>query len=294
MISLIWGSTWLAIRIGLESLTPFLAAGLRFFTAVIVIYLIMKFKKITIQKDAVARKLYLQMGFFSYVIPFGLVYWGQQFIPSGLASVLFGVYPFFVAVFSKLMIPEEKIEIFKIIGMILGFSGILIIFSDSLNLNFDQSFLGMAAVLLSAIMQATIAVVIKKNGAHLNSLSMNFVPMLIAGFTMTAGAFLLEDFSSVKIDAKAVFSVAYLGVFGSVVTFTSYYWLLKKINIILLSIIAFITPVIALILGWLFYGEQLLPHQVTGSFFVLAGLLTANLGSLRRTLKTKYSKRLSK
>jgi drug/metabolite transporter (DMT)-like permease len=285
IISLIWGSTWLAIRIGLESLTPFLSAGLRFLVAALVIYLLMLIKKLPIQKDKIAVKLYFLMGFFSFIIPFGLVYWGQQFIASGLASVLFGVYPFFVAIFSKIVMPKEKIELVKIIGMVLGFVGIIFIFSDNLDFKLDSDFLGMSAVLLSGIMQSTIAVTIKKNGKHLNSLSMNLIPMLLAGIVMTAGAFFVEDLSRVKFDFKAVSTVLYLGVFGSVVTFTSYYWLLKRINILLLSLIAFITPVIAMLLGWIFYNETLQNHHLIGSGFVLIGLLFANLSNIK--LKNK-------
>jgi drug/metabolite transporter (DMT)-like permease len=291
IISLIWGSTWLAIRIGLESLTPFLSAGLRFIVAALVIYLLMYYKKLPIQKDKVALKLYFQMGFFSFVIPFGLVYWGQQFIPSGLASVLFGVYPFFVAVFSKISMPEEKIEFLKIVGMILGFAGIVFIFSDNLDFKLDSDFMGMSAVLLSGIMQSAIAVTIKKNGKHLNPLSMNLIPMLLAGIVMTVGALFVEDLSNVQFDFKAVSTVLYLGVFGSVVTFTSYYWLLKRINILLLSLIAFITPVIALLLGWIFYDENLKNHHILGSGFVLLGLLIANLSNSKINKKLYSGKR---
>ena len=280
LISLIWGSTWLAIRFGLESLTPFLSAGLRFLVAAVVIYILMFYKKLKVQTDDAAIRIYFQTGFFSFVIPFGLVYWGQQYIASGLASVLFAVYPFFVAIFSKISIPDEKIDKFKIIGMVLGFIGIIIIFSDNINFSLNTDFMGMLAVLLSGIMQASIAVSIKKNGKHLNSLTMNLIPMLIAGLVMTIGAFFVEDLSTVVFDSKAITSVVYLGVFGSVVTFTSYYWLLKKINIILLSLIAFITPIIALVLGWIVYNEVLLRHHIWGSVLVLLGLFISNLASM--------------
>jgi drug/metabolite transporter (DMT)-like permease len=125
-------------------------------------------------------------------------------------------------------------------------------------------------------MQASIAVAIKKYGQHLNPLSMNFIPMLIAGFVMFLIGLLFEDTNRLQFDANAVLSVLYLAVFGSVVTFTSYYWLLKRINIVILSLIAFITPLVALILGWIVYGEYFESHQVIGSVFVLIGLLIAN------------------
>ncbi len=277
LLCFILGSTWLAIRISLESFTPFLSGGLRFLIASVTIFFVMRLKGITLQKDKLSVKLYLQMGFLSFVIPFGLVYWAEQFVPSGLASVLFGVYPFFVAIFSYFMIPNEKIGMGKTIGMILGFSGIVIIFSDSFSFTISDYLLGMIAVMLSGIMQAYIAVTLKKSGKHLNPLSMNFIPMLIAGITGTLVGLLVEDISRINLQEAGIIAVLYLALFGSVVTFTTFYWLMKKINVVILSLIAFITPIVALFLGWIFYSEILTPQHLIGSAFVLIGLLIANL-----------------
>jgi putative membrane protein PagO len=277
LLCFIWGSTWLAIRISLESFTPFLSGGLRFLIASVAIFIIMRLKGITLQRDKLSVKLYLQMGFLSFVIPFGLVYWAEQFVPSGLASVLFGVYPFFVAIFSYFMIPNEKIGIGKTVGMILGFLGIIIIFSDSFSFTLSDYLLGMFAVMISGIMQAYIAVTLKKYGKHLNPLSMNFIPMLIAGITGTLIGLFAEDFSKVSIEENGILAVLYLAIFGSVVTFTSFYWLMKRINVVILSLIAFITPIVALLLGWIFYNEVFTTHHLVGSALVLIGLLIANL-----------------
>jgi drug/metabolite transporter (DMT)-like permease len=280
LLCLIWGSTWLAIRASLESLTPFISLGSRFVLASIFILILMRIRGVALQKDKESIRLYFLMGFLSFVIPFGLVYWAEQFVPSGLASVLFGVYPFFVALFSFFRLPNESIGKLKIIGMSLGFLGIVIIFSDSFSADLSNLLLGMLAVALSGIIQAWIAVTLKKSGNHLNPLSMNFIPMLIAGFSGLAVGLLFEDISKVRIDDTAIISVLYLAFFGSVVTFTSFYWLMKKINVVLLSLIAFITPIVALILGWIIYKETLTTQHIVGSLLVLVGLLFANLESV--------------
>ena len=280
MLCLIWGSTWLAIRYGLESLTPIFSAGIRFALASVFIWILMLVKKISIQKDRLSVRLYLLMGFFSFVIPFALVYWAEQYVPSGMASVLFAVYPFFVVIFSYIRIPSEKIGFYKIFGTILGFSGIVIIFSDSFTGDITDYIIGMLAVVLSGIMQAWIAVSIKKFGHHLHPLSMNFVPMVIAGIFMIAIGILFEDLSETRIDQNAVISLLYLSFFGSVITFTSFYWLIKRLNLVILSLIAFITPIVALILGFLFYAEELTTNHFIGSACVLTGVFWANLGNL--------------
>lgn len=295
LICLIWGSTWIAIRFGLESLTPLISSGLRFTLAAAIIMFLMRIRGIKIQKDRTSVILYIIMGVFSFAVAFALVYWAEQFIPSGLASVLFGVYPFFVVILSYFFIPNEKIGMYKIAGLVIGFSGIIVIFSDQFSIDITIHFWGMAAVVLSGIIQAFIAVTIKKYGYHLNPLSMNFIPMLLSGIILLAAGFMMEDISSLKFDSNAVLSVTYLALFGSIVTFTSFYWLLKRISIVMLSLIAFITPVIALLLGWLMYDEVLLFNHISGSVMVLAGLLIANLSSvfLQRNKKQKQAVKIN-
>ncbi len=277
LLCLIWGSTWLGIRVSLESLPPLISSGFRFIVASAGILILMKVRGIVLQKDKIAIKLYLIMGIFSFIIAFGLVYWAEQYVPSGLASVLFGVYPFFVALFSYFMIPEEPIGTYKVVGMILGFFGIIIIFSDSFGADLSLNLIGMMAVVLSGIVQAATAVIIKKEGKFLNPLSMNFVPMLIAGIGLTILGLIFEDVNQITFDSKAIISVLYLAIFGSIVTFTSFYWLMKKVNIVILSLIAFITPIVALFLGWLIYNENLTRENIIGAIMVLIGLVIANL-----------------
>jgi len=282
MLCFIWGSTWLVIRLGLESLTPFFSVGVRFLFASLFIFTLMKIRGLHLQKDKISIRLYLIMGFFSFVIPFGLVYWAEQFVPSGIASVLFAVFPFFVVIFSYFFIEDASIDIFKIAGTVLGFSGITIIFSDQFGAEITDYLIGMTAIIASATMQAGIVVTMKKYGNHLNPLSMNFIPMLIAGICMTLIGWTLEDTSKISIELSGAFSILYLAFFGSLVTFTSYYWLLKKINIVILSFTAFITPITALILGYLIYNENLTSNDFIGSALVLIGVLGANIGNLRK------------
>jgi drug/metabolite transporter (DMT)-like permease len=277
---LIWGSTWLGIKASLYSLSPFYSVGFRFVIASFLVFLFVKYRGIKIQADKTSINLYLIMSFFSFVIPFGLVYWAEQFVPSGLAAVLFGVYPFFVLLFSYIALPGESIGFYKVLGIIIGFGGTLVIFSDNIGEDISSYLLGMTALILSAITQAANSVVIKKYGHYLNPLSMNFFPMLIAGFSLLILAFLFEDFNQLKFDSNAYISVLYLAFFGSLITFTSYYWLLKRISVVILSLIAFITPVIALLLGWIVYSEQLSSKHLWGSILVLTGLLWANLGNI--------------
>ena len=288
---LIWGSTWMAIRLGLDSLTPFISVGLRFSFAALFILIFMKIKGLKVQMDKLSIKLYMQMAFFSFVIPYGLVYWGEQYIPSGLASVLFAINPFFVTIFSFFMLSQEKITLYKIIGMIIGFIGIVVIFSEDITNTAAFFVWGMVAIVLSALLQGWIQVVMKKHGQYLNSFTMNFYPMLIAGVCMLILGFFTENLNYIKFDSKAILSVLYLASFGSMVVFTCWYWLLKRVNVIVLSLITFITPVIALILGIILLKEVFTVSDLIGSFLVLVGLMVATLGNVKSLKNINFLKK---
>jgi drug/metabolite transporter (DMT)-like permease len=287
LICVIWGSTWLAIRIGLNSLTPVISAGLRFLFASLFVFMLIKIKNIKLQNDKLSIKLYIFMGFFAFTIPYGLVYWAEQYIPSSLTSILFGVLPFGVIVFTKLMMRDNIIGGDQIAGVVLGFLGIVIIFSENLKIEFSGYFLGMIAAVLSALIQAFVAVVIKKHGKDLHPLSMNFIPLLMAGIMMTSVGLLFENSESWSFNIEAVSSILYLAFFGTVVTFTTYYWLLKKMNVVILSLNSFITPIVAVILGWIILGEKLSMRAFAGSALVLIGILFANLRQLLKFYKSK-------
>jgi len=216
-----------------------------------------------------------------------MVYWGEQFVPSGLTSIIFAVFPLFVILFSWLMIPNEHVGIYKLIGVLIGFIGIIIIFWKDMSLDLSENSLGMIAILVSAIIQGLVAVVIKKHGNKLNPLSMNFIPLLISGIVLIPAGLIFEDSSSLVFDTKAISSILYLAFFGTVITFTTYYWLMQKINVVILSLSSFITPIIALILGIIFLSEKFDTNHIWGSSLVLMGILFANFRGLFNYYKAK-------
>lgn len=285
IICLLWGSTWLAIRLGLDDLTPLFSSGVRFLLASVFIFIAMKIKGIKMDTDPVARKIILLQTFFSFMIPFGFVYWAEQYIESALASLLFGFFPFSVIIFSRLLIKGEQISLDKALAIILGFLGVGLIFSEKLNLNFSTDFVGILLVVISAVIQAFVAVIIKRDGAHLNPLSMNLVPLFFAGLMMTVSSFIFEDTGSLRFSAKAVSSILYLAFFGTITTFTIYYWLMKKISVVILSLISFITPIISVILGFLILDEKLSFMTLLGGSIVVSGIFAANYQGLKKYFK---------
>lgn len=281
------------IQLSLEYFPPLFNLALRFLVAALAILMLMKMSKIQLTTDARSIKIYFILAIFSFTIPFWLVYWAEKHIPSSLASILFGMFPFFVAILSNIFIKEEKLTALKFSGISIAFIGLIIIFNDGLKIEparlfrsrdadgLEFYFVGMTLVVLSALMQASIAVYIKKQGGHLNPLSMNFVPAMIAAVILIIASFFFEDFSSVNFTVLSSSYIIYLALIVTVFNFTTYYWLMKRISVVILSLTSFITPIIAIFLGWILHGEKLTTNILFGSFFVLIGIIIVNWYGIR-------------
>lgn len=287
LICIFWGSSWLVIKLSLEYISPFTNLGLRFLISAFTIFLVMIWTNTKLDLSRKSMFIYLILGIFSYTIPFNLVYWAEQTIPSSLASILFGMYPFFVAILSTIFIKEDTMSISRFVGILMSFTGLLFIFVDGLKIELSTYYLGMIAVVSSALMQASVAIFIKKNGGHLNPLSMNFIPTLIAGSVLIVMGLLTEDMSKNKFSIVVFLMIIYLAVIVTVFNFTAYYWLLKRISIVLLSLTSFITPIIAVFLGVVVHGEKLSSKILSGSAFVLLGIIIVNWDGIKKVYHQK-------
>jgi len=276
IVCTVWGSTWLAIKIGLETVPPFLAAGIRFVIASSVLGVIVKARGIPLPRDADAVKVYLTLGILSFSLPFGLVYWGQQYIPSGLSSILFAAYPGWVALFSHVALPTERMDAFKASGVVLGALGLVVIFSRDVHWSGTEGLLGMGAVMISTVLQAVSLVIIKKYGQPVSPFAMNLAGMTLGAAMLLIGSLIFEDPASAVFTPPAVASILYLALVGSILTFGSYFWLLKRVEAVYLSLTSFVNPIIAVLLGAVVLGESLAPTVLLGAALVLLGILTAN------------------
>ncbi|MEW6061201.1 MAG: EamA family transporter [Bacteroidota bacterium] len=289
-ICTIWGSTWLVIKVGLETMTPLLSAGLRFAVAGVVLFGIIRLRNIVIPWNSKTAAFFITVSLTSFSVPFALVYWGEQHVSSGLTSILFAVFPFCVAIMSFLMLPNEKLTLAKIAGIILGFSGVVVIFLNDVRFGTGtEQVLGMAAIVCSALIQAFSAVLIKKHAHDLSPFVVSFIPMSFAGIFLTVGGLLFENLSVVQFTPAAIFSILFLAVFGSVTTFVSYFWLLKRVEVVLLSLTSFITPIIAVLLGVIILNESVSSHLLLGSSLVLGGILAANSADVRTFLRNRFT-----
>ena len=274
VLTVIWGTTWAAIRIGLEGVPPFTGVALRFTLAGTLLLALARPLGVRLGRGRHERVLWVVNGLLSFCLSYAAVYWSEQYIPSGLAAVLFATYPLFVAALAHFLLPGERLAPVAAAGMFLGFAGVAVIFSDDLTLLGGETVRRAAIVMLvSPVVSAVASVVVKRWGGGVHPLSLAAVPMLIAGAVMGTVAFLVEGHLSPVFDARSVGALLYLAILGSAVTFTIYYWLLARVKATQVALMSYFIPIVAVAVGALLFDEPLRPRLLAGSALVLAGVV---------------------
>ncbi len=272
VLSLIWSSSWLAIKIGLENIPPFLGAAWRFLIAFIFLAVYAWKLKLPFEKKIKDHLFFIFFGFIIFTGSYALVYWGEQYISSGLASVLFSIMPFYVAVMSIKMLPSEKVTFKKMAGITIGFIGILVIFKDQLEFSGGMALWGMAAISLSPGLSAFATILGKKARDRFHSVTLNTYPLFYTSITFFAMHFIFESGMPVTYSWSALISFLYLGIFGTAVAFVLYFWLLKTTSAVLMSLITFITPPLALVWGWMVLDEKITVQLIIGMLIIFSGI----------------------
>ena len=269
---LIWGTTWLAIRIGLVGVPPFTGVSLRFALAAAIVFGIALARGVPLGRSARERWLWLVNGTLSFAGSYGIVYWAEQWVPSGLTAVLFATYPLFVAVLAHVLVPGERVAILELAGILTGFAGVGLIFSEDLRALVGAGVPVAAAVMLVApFVSALASVSIKRWGAGIHPLSLTAPPMAIGAALTGLVALATERNTSITWSGPSIAALLYLSLLGSVVTFTLYYWLLQRMTVKRLALIAYIIPVEAVLLGTLL-DEPFTARMLAGSALVVVGV----------------------
>lgn len=271
LLTLIWGSTWVAIKIGLNDFPPLLFAGSRFLLATSFLYLILRFKGQKLPKSWPQLYSAVIFGILNG-IAYGLIFWGEQYISSSLTAILNAILPFFSATFAYFLV-GEPLNYNKVIGLTLGFLGILVIFGENLKEFSAAQIGGELAVLLSAAIYAFAGAHAKKHHNNLEPLQAVTVQLAASTLVLFIIGLPLEYGTMVKYSLPGVLSFIYLAIVGSAVAFLLYYYLLQNIEVSKLSYVSLITPAIAVLIGVIWMNEPL-------EWQFLAGLLLAMLGML--------------
>ncbi len=273
LLCLIWGSTWIFIKLGLDDWPPFTFAALRFLLASVILWLLVWIRR---DKLTMARRdwmLIAWLGVSSFALNYGLVFWGENRISSGLTAVLQSMIPAFGLIAAHFMLPNERITAAKLVGVALGIAGVAVIFADQMKIAGTSALWGCAAIIVSALVVAYTNVVVKLRCGHLpvaptvaGQMTFGMIPLFIVGW-FTEGNPLNLRWTPV-----AIVSLVYLAVVGSVIAFLLYYWLVRKIDVTKTMLISLVTPVVALLIGWLVRGEAVSWRLALGSAAILSGI----------------------
>jgi drug/metabolite transporter (DMT)-like permease len=273
VLVLIWSSTWVAIRIGLHDTPPLFGAGLRFSLAGAGLLVACRALNRPVRSDPL---LVAVLAALPFATTYGLIYWAEQYIPSGLTAVLFGVLPLYTAALVLLFLREEAVHPRFFAGVGVALAGLVLAFGESVELGSSQrAGLAAAAVLLSPLASAIGTISQKRRGAGLDALSLNGWAMLAAGLVLLAASRGAERWGAAEWTADAIGSLLYLAVFGSAVTFVVLTILLRELPAVTMSYLPLILPFGALLFGWALEGEPLTVPAVGGAALVAAGLAVA-------------------
>jgi drug/metabolite transporter (DMT)-like permease len=274
ILCIVWGTTWLAIKFSLEGLPPFLGAGIRFTSAWFILLLYIIWKKIRIRVNGKEFGILVISAFLVYPVDYGLLYWAEQHINAGVAAVFFATFPFFTSIWSNFLFRHEKFHWYTFSGLFIGFAGIVIVFFDQLAITQFNRLVLMSsfAVITGAASAAMSLVIIKKHLPKINPFTLTFHQLYIGVFFLFLIGLPLEDINAIRFNTRIVLSVAYLGIVGSAFAFVLYYRLLQNMSAITLSLIIYITPVVALITDYIVFREFIPIRSIIGVTIVFLGI----------------------
>lgn len=222
------------------------------------------------------RLLWLANMAFTFCISYGILYWAEQWVPSGLAAVLFATYPLLVALLAHFVLPGERLTRARGLGVLIGFAGVAVIFSEDFRTLLGPQVAFAAGVMLLCPLSAAIgSVMVKKWGEEIHPLSMAAVPMLLTGGIMGLLSRLVESDRGLTFDGPSTFALLYLALVGSALPFTLYFWLLKKLPATRISLINYAIPVVAVIVGSVFFDEPVTLRVLLGAVLVITGTAVA-------------------
>jgi drug/metabolite transporter (DMT)-like permease len=287
VLCVIWGSTWLFIELGLEALPPLTFAAIRFVISCAIIFSIIRIRGIKLPRARGDWSLLAITGILSFALNYGLVFWAEQYISSGLAALLQATLPAFGLVFAHFHLPGERLSWARIGGVVLGVCGVGVVFSNQLAVSGTMALAGCVAMILSAMFAAYSNVLVKAYGKNMNPAVLAAGQMLFGLLVLLVVGIPLEGnplrFHWTPI---ALISLLYLAVVGTVIAFMLYYWLVLNMDVTKSMLISLVTPVVAVLLGMLVLDEQIGWRTLFGGAMIMMGIALIVVRKARKQEQT--------
>ena len=285
-VYIIWGSTYVAIALSIKSVPPFLMAGLRFFAAGIILFIwcIARGEKvpdiISILKNSLAGFLMLFCGTTALI-------WSEQYLPSGLAAIVVASVPLWFILFDKQHWAKNFSDKFIIVGLLLGFIGIILLFDGKSSLSIDNALQvkGFFVLLIGSMLWSVGSLYSKyavSSGSTSMKASIQMMAAGIGGFIAMLLAGEPHHFSWSQVTMSSIYAMLYLVFFGSLIGYIAYVWLLSVRSAAIVGTYAYVNPVVAMFLGWLLDSESISWIQIIALAIILCGVLLVNLSKYKK------------
>ena len=273
LLCAIWSSTWIVIKLGLQDLPPIGFCGLRFVIASLALLIFNVCRGAVWPRTAREWGFIAFTGFMTFGVNYGLLFWAEQFITSGLCAVLQATIPAFGLIFAHFMLSGERLTPLKTAGVTIGLVGVAVIFSGELHLAGRQALWGCAAVVVGAASTSFVNVLIKQRGQGFDpavlangQMVFGFLPLLALGWTVEGTPWHYHW------TGQAVFDLCYLALLGSSLAFCLLYWLVRRVEVTRIMLISLVTPVAAVLIGAATLGEKLVGGTLLGGICVMLGM----------------------
>ena len=276
IIYFVWGSTFLAIRIGVHEVPPLLLAAMRFLVAGLALFGWTKMRGEHSPDRRQWTSAFL-LAFLIFVLDYGLLFWAEQRVPSGLAAVMMATIPVFMALSEIILLRTQKLTLRLTVALVIGIAGVAVLVSRSLNLGgapIDRA--GAVALIIGAISWSIASALSRKVPLPSSKVVSSAAQMLAGGILLTVASALRGEFSNfhpMAVSLGAWLSLLYLIVAGSIAGFTAYVWLIHHESPTKVGTYAYVNPVVAVILGYFLGGEAIGLRTILGTAFVIVSVV---------------------
>lgn len=283
-VSVLWGSGWLFMKLGVSNFPPLLFAGARDLLAGVVLVAFLRLRGQALPAKGDLRPM-IGIGAVMLGIGNGITYWGQSHLSSSTAALVWCAMPFFTAVFSHFLLPGQQFDRWRIAGLVVGFLGVwLVISSRQVNAGVDAMW-AKVALIFSSMLWAICLVLNRKYLPRADSTTMTGVQLLAGGIFLTPLGLLTANSGNTSFTPLSI-SVFLVMVFGQgIIAYVAYYYLMSKVSPTSLSMLSFVTPTIAVILGVLLMHETAYWQMGAGLASVAAGIVLANVFGKQRRIQ---------
>lgn len=275
LLGLIWSSSFMWIKIGLQEVGPVTLVAFRVLFGFLLCAVIIFIQKVKWPKNYGVWSQLLLLGIINQAIPFFLISWGEQSVDSSVAAILDSTVPLFTIAIAHFMLNDDKITLAKISGLLIGFLGVIILLSKDIGTS-GSSLIGEGAIVLASVFYAISSIYIRKTTQNTPGFIRSGIPLLSASIIMWPAAFVVEAPVKLPLSGMTWISLLFLGLVGSGLAFALAYYLIHEIGPTRSTMVTYLFPLGGVVLGVTFLNEQLTWQIITGGLLIVASLVVAN------------------